>query len=130
MAAVLDTKRSRGWLIAGVLAAWLGAGAVIGVVGDRRMEQQSDALVDAARAQLRAVDPASVPELVGDDIVGAADGRGSELERLLVVDGREPDRVAYDDADAFVARYELETWGRHAVVVVRGSTDGFEVTTE
>jgi hypothetical protein len=129
MGAVLETKRSRGWVIAGVVAAGLVVGLVTATVGDRRIDAQTDALVEAAREQLEDVDPATVPDLVTEDLVDTYEGDESELGALLVLDGREPNLVTFEGG-GFVARYDLETWGRQATVVVQGSADGFEVTTE
>ena len=126
---MLDTKRSRGWVIAAVVAAWLGFGAYAAYAGDRAMDEQRADLVAGAEERLGDIDADEAVELVADETIDTGVGEPSELTGLLVIDGHEPRVVTYL-RDGFEARYELEAWGRSESVIVRVDGDGLVVDSE
>lgn len=126
---VFETKKSRAWVIGGVVIALAAVSTVVSSLGDRAMDDQRTDFVVAAEDRLEDIDPDEAAQLTADQAAGDWVGRPSELDDLLVIGGREPGVVAFL-RDGFEARYRLEAWGRTESVVVRVDADGLSVVTE
>ena len=127
---MFETKRSRGWFLAGLVAAFLVVGGVVGTLSARAYEDERDDFVEAANDQLADVSTREAVELWDDEIVGTWTGVSSELSELLVVDGHEPERVSSTGRRRVEAVYRIDAWGRHGTIVVRWSPNGFEIHTD
>lgn len=123
---MLDTRRSRGWIIVAVVAVWLLGGATVGLLGSRALERERDEFIAAADARFADMDPATFEALVVENVEATWMGESSELDALLVVDGRSP-QVIRQIRLGIDAEYEIEAWGRSDTFVVSLSDEGYRL---